>query len=93
MAVIYECDEIGASGACKPESTMVDVWTRSSLPLTPRQRRTLMPVAQRLCFNVGDFRLVGQDSKLGIRGCMVFWGEVVGGRLNLGLEGSGWASM
>ena len=63
LAVFYECDEVQDNGACVPSKTNVEVLSRTPDTLTEEEKLKLVPVAQRLCFDLNDFHLMDHDGK------------------------------
>ena len=61
--VILECDEVQEDGTCHPDKTVVEVYSRKSLPLSQADIDRLTPVAESLCMDKSDFHLVSHDSK------------------------------
>jgi hypothetical protein len=61
--VVLECDDVQADGTCNPTETVVEVYSRKSLPLSASDIDRLVPVAEGLCLDRSDFHLVNHDSK------------------------------
>ena len=61
--VILECDNVQEDGTCHPDETVVEVYSRKSLPLSAADIDRLSPVAESLCLDKSDFHLVPHNGK------------------------------